>query len=79
MAKEVEKVFISIVGPKGQMSVYAHPDKPLSAAVDEAFKFHKQKRTPKHKAVRSPDGKKLSLSKSVKANGLKFNEVVYVS
>lgn len=76
--KEVEKVFIHIVGPKGQMSVHAHPDKPLSAAVDEAFKFHKQKRVPKHTA-KTADGKKLSLSKSVKANGLKFNEAVYVS
>lgn len=77
MAKEVEKVFITIVGPAGQMSVYADPNKPLSAAVDEAFKFHKQKRISKHIAKR--DGKKLSLSKSVKANGLKFNEVVHVS
>lgn len=78
MAKKAEPIFIHIVGPAGQMSVRADPDKPLSVAVDEAFKFHKQKRTAKHTATTSA-GKKLSLSKSVKANGLKFNEAVHVS
>lgn len=70
-------MFLHIVAVDRQYSAQADEKKPLSAAVDVAFKYYKKRRTAKHKA-KDVDGDSLALSKSPKALGLKENDMVYV-
>jgi hypothetical protein len=71
-------MFIHIVAVDKQLSVHAEEGKPLSHAVNQAFKYHKVKQLGKHKA-RDAKGKLLNQAKSPKALGLKEGDMVYVS
>lgn len=70
-------MFLHIVALDRQLSVHADEKKPLSKAIDEAFKYHKRTRLASH-VVTSAQGLKLDPAKTPTASGLKENDVVYV-
>lgn len=70
-------MFLHIVAVDRQLSVHAEEKKPLSHAIDQAFKFHKKVRSAAL-VTQTADGSKLDPAKTPKANGLEENDLVYV-
>ncbi len=78
MSKEVKTIFIHVIADDKQLSVHADVNKPLSEAVDAAFKHHKKTRTKKHKA-RDSKGKVISLAKTPAELKLKDDYIIYTT
>lgn len=70
-------MFLHIVAVDRQLSVHAEEKKPLSHAIDQAFKFHNKTRSA-GLVTEAAGGRKLDPSKTPKANGLSEGQMVYV-
>lgn len=69
--------FIHVVAEDRQYSVHASEKKPLSAAIMEAFKFHK-KTVPAKTVTRNEKGELINLADTPAAAGVEEGAVIYV-